>query len=167
MNNKMEVARVIDASDRIQSDFDTLICLAAQLKLERERCQQLEHENARQAMQIRENAHKVLFTESIASSNISIPIYVLAKMLRDNGIKMNTRKIFRWMRENGYLVAQRSDSYNMPTELSFDMGLFDIKTTTITHTDRSITIKTTPLVTGKGVVYFLTKFLEARLPEAR
>ena len=120
-----------------------------------------------QAQKIEADAPKVLFADSVAASKSSILVYDLAKMMRQNSIDIGGRRLFAWMRDNGYLVRRQGKDYNMPTQRSMEMGLFEIKETVITHSDGHISTSRTPLVSGKGQVYFLTKFLEARLPEAR
>lgn len=155
-----------NAIERILSDPDTLIRLATELKEERAMRRHLEQENTRQAIQIEADAPKVLFANSVAASKSSILVYDLAKMMRQNDIDMGGRRLFEWLRDHGYLVRRHGKDYNMPTQRSMEMGLFEIKETAITHSDGRITTKRTPLVSGKGQVYFLTKFLEAQLPAA-
>lgn len=102
---------------------------------------------------------KALFADSVAASENTILIYDLAKLLRQNGVDTGGTRLFRWMRDNGYLVRRKGTDYNMPTQKSMDMGLFRVKETTHAHSDGHISITRTPKVTGKGQVYFVNKFL--------
>ncbi|UAK17595.1 phage antirepressor KilAC domain-containing protein [Sporolactobacillus terrae] len=107
---------------------------------------------------------KVLFADSVADSNGCILIGDLAKMLKQNGIDIGATRLFRWMRENGYLIKRKGTDYNMPTQKSMEMGLFRIKETAITHSNGFVTLSKTPKVTGKGQPYFINKFLKNGVP---
>lgn len=102
---------------------------------------------------------KALFADSVAASENTISIYDLAELLRQNGVDIGGIRLFRWMRNNGYLVRRKGTNYNMPTKKSMDMGLFRVKEPTHAHSDGHISITRTPKVTGKGQVYFVNKFL--------
>ncbi|MGG1249881.1 phage antirepressor KilAC domain-containing protein [Brevibacillus agri] len=130
---------------------DTLIRLATDLKTERE---------ARIAAQkqIEADKPKVIFAEAVTTSKTSILVGELAKILKQNGIQIGQNRLFQWLRENGYLIKRKGTDYNMPTQKSMEMGLFEIKETSVTHSDGHITISKTPKVTGKGQVYFINKF---------
>lgn len=80
-------------------------------------------------------------------------------MLKQNGVNIGQNRLFEWLRQNGYLIKRNGTDYNMPTQRSMDMGLFEIKETTINNPDGSIKISKTPKVTGKGQVYFINLFL--------
>lgn len=108
---------------------------------------------------IEADAPKVLFANSVAASNSSILISELAKILRQNGVKIGGNRLFGWMRENGYLVRRRGSDYNMPTQRSMELELFEIKETVINHADGHTTTNRTPKITGKGQQYFINKFL--------
>lgn len=115
-----------------------------------------------------ENAHKkiqadsgkVLFANCVESSNSSILVGELAKILKQNGIDIGQNRLFQWLRLNKYLIARRGTDFNMPTQTSMNMGLFEIKETSVSHTDGHISISKTPKVTGKGQIYFVNKFKE-------
>lgn len=106
-----------------------------------------------------ENRPKVLFADSVAASNTSILVGELAKLLRQNGVDIGGTRLFRWMRENGYLIRRSGSDYNMPTQRSMEMGLFTIKETAITHADGTVTVSKTVKVTPKAQIYFVNKFL--------
>lgn len=130
---------------------DTIIRLATDLKEERARRAELERENA--AM-----TPKALFADAVASSDTSILIGELAKLLRQNGVSIGQNRLFEWMRENGFLMKAGS-SRNMPTQRAMEMGLFEVKERTIANPDGSVRITKTPKVTGKGQSYFVNRFL--------
>lgn len=80
-------------------------------------------------------------------------------MLKQNGVDIGQHRLFRWMRENGYLIRRNGTDFNMPTQKSMDLGLFTVKETAITHSDGTVTVSKTTKVTGKGQQYFIQKFL--------
>lgn len=108
--------------------------------------------------QLEEQKSKVLFANSVQASKTSILIGELAKMIKQNGRDVGQNRLFEWLRENGYLISRRGTDYNMPTQKSMELGLFEIKETSITHADGHVTISKTPKVTGRGQVYFVNKF---------
>lgn len=104
---------------------------------------------------------KAIFADAVSSSKTSILIGDMAKLLRQNGIEIGQKRLFDWLRNNGYLIKRKGSDWNMPTQRSVEMGLFEIKEST--HLDGNgcnITTKTSK-VTGKGQVYFINKFLKA------
>jgi anti-repressor protein len=108
---------------------------------------------------VQADAPKVLFADSVAASTSTILISELAKILRQNGVNTGEKRLFRWMRENGYLVKRNGTDYNMPTQLSMELGILKVKETVVCHSDGHTSISKTPKVTGKGQTYFLNKFL--------
>jgi len=108
---------------------------------------------------IEQDAPKVLFADSVSAAHTSILIYDLAKLIRQNGVDIGGNRLFDWLREHGYLVRRKGTDYNMPTQKSMNMGLFEVKETAITHADGHTSVNRTPKVTGKGQVYFVNKFL--------
>ena len=111
-------------------------------------------------IQIEEMKPKALFADSVATSNSTILVGELAKIIRGNGIDIGATRLFRWMREHGYLINRKGSDWNMPTQLAMDLGLFKIKETTINHPNGTTSISKTPKVTGKGQQYFVNKFLK-------
>ena len=133
---------------------DTIIKLATDLKAEREHRMALE-------TKIEQDKPKTIFADAVSSSKTSILIGDMAKLLRQNGIEIGQKRLFDWLRNNGYLIKRKGSDWNMPTQRSVEMGLFEIKEST--HLDGNgcnITTKTSK-VTGKGQVYFINKFLKA------
>ena len=112
--------------------------------------------------QIEADWPKVLFAGAVEISKSSILIGELAKILKQNGIKIGPIRLFEWMRQNGYLIRRNGSDYNMPTQRAMEMGLFEIKETSIVHADGHTSISKTPKVTGKGQVYFVDLFLSGK-----
>lgn len=104
---------------------------------------------------------KALFADAVSASSQSILVGEMAKLLSQNGIQMGQNRLFAWMRENGYLIKDRKRTdYNMPTQKSMELRLFEIKETSIAHSDGHTSINKTPKVTGIGQVYFVNLFLK-------
>ena len=108
---------------------------------------------------VKEDRPKVIFADAVATSQSSILIGDLAKLIKQNGVDTGQKRLFDYMRENGFLIKQKGESYNMPTQKSMDMELFEIKERTVLNPDGSIRISKTPKVTGKGQQYFINVFL--------
>lgn len=109
--------------------------------------------------QIEEMKPKALFADAVATSHTSILVGELAKILKQNGIDMGQKRLFAWLRENGFLIKRKGTDYNMPTQKAMDLGLFEIKEGSyVNGSGVNITTKT-PKVTGKGQQYFINKFL--------
>lgn len=132
---------------------DTLIKLATTLKEEQEKRKALESK-------VEIDRPKVLFADAVSTSKTAILVGDMAKLLKQNGVDIGQKRLFQWLRDNGYLIKQQGASWNMPTQYSMDMRLFEVKETTITHSDGHISISKTVKVTGKGQVYFINKFLK-------
>lgn len=115
--------------------------------------------------QIEEDKPKVLFAGAVETSKSSILIGELAKILKQNGINIGQNRLFEWMRQNGYLIRRNGGDYNMPTQRAMEMGLFEIKETSIVHADGHTSISKTPKVTGRGQVYFVDLFLSGKAGE--
>lgn len=101
---------------------------------------------------------KVIFAEAVSTSQRSCLIAELAKILKQNGVNIGQNRLFEWMRKHGYLCS-KGQYYNQPTQRAQELGLFEIKQTTINKPDGSILVSTTTKVTGKGQIYFVNKFL--------
>lgn len=136
--------------ESIIANPDNGIRLLQALKEEQEKRKALEAQNA-------EMKPKALFAEAVTASKTSILVGELAKILKQNGIETGQKRLFQWMRDNGYLIKSGSAT-NMPTQKSMDKGLFEIKETTITNPDGSVRITKTPKITGRGQVFFINLF---------
>jgi anti-repressor protein len=110
---------------------------------------------------IAEMKPKALFADAVATSHTSVLVGELAKILKQNGVDTGATRLFSWLRDNGYLIRRRGTDYNMPTQKSMELGLFEIKETSIARSNGSVTVSKTPKVTGKGQQYFINKFLQA------
>lgn len=102
---------------------------------------------------------KEIFADAVATSTTSILIGDLTKLIKQNGVDMGQKRMFLWLRENGYLIKRNGSDYNMPTQKSMDMNLFEVKESTVNNPDGSVRINRTTKVTGKGQQYFINKFL--------
>lgn len=112
-----------------------------------------------QTAQIEEMKPKAIFADAVATSHTSILIGDLAKILKQNGVETGQKRLFEWLRENGYLSKRKGTEWNSPTQKSMNLGLFEVKETTAMNPDGSVRINKTTKVTGKGQQYFINKFL--------
>ena len=131
---------------------DTLIKLATNLKDEQQKRKQAEQT-------IEQQKPKVLFADAVETSESSVLVGELAKIIKQNGVNIGQNRLFDWLRDNGFLIKQKGENYNLPTQRSMEQGLFEIKKRTMNNPDGSIRTTRTPKVTGKGQVYFVKKFL--------
>ena len=115
----------------------------------------------KQQKQLKEQAPKVLFSDAVSTSTKSCLIRELAKLIKQNGVDTGENRLYAWLRNNGYL-CKFGESYNQPTQKAMEMGLFEIKKTSITKPSGDILVTTTTKVTGKGQIYFVNKFLNNR-----
>lgn len=120
----------------------------------------LQNENTQLKLENEQMKPKALFADAVSVSKSTILIGELAKILKQNGVEIGATRLFAWMRENGYLISRKGTDWNMPTQRSMELGLFNIKETTITHSDGHTTISKTTKATGKGQQYFINKFLK-------
>lgn len=141
--------------EKVLTDPDTIIKLATDLKAERERRAELEHQHE-------QNRPKVLFADAVATSKSEILVGDLAKILKGNGINIGANRLFAWMRKNKFLIGRKGTDWNMPTQRAMELGLFRVKETAVTHSDGHVTVSKTPKVTGKGQQYFVERFLDGR-----
>lgn len=139
------------AKDELLDNPDLLLDVITKYKEEREKTKLLEE-------QINQDKPKVLFADAVSASHTSILIGDLAKLLKQNGYDTGQKRLFEELRQSGYLIKFGS-SKNMPTQKSMDMGLFEVKETTINNPDGSVRVTKTTKVTGKGQQYFINLFL--------
>lgn len=133
---------------------DVLIKLATQLKSERDARKQAEQ-------LIESQKPKVIFAEAVSTSKDGILVGMLAKLLHQNGVKIGQNRLFQKLRDKGYLMKRGVDK-NMPTQRSKELGLFDVRERVVGNPDGSIRLTRTPVVTGKGQVYFINLFLKKK-----
>lgn len=139
------------AVDELLNDPEFAIKTFTALKEERERSKRLSE-------QIEADKPKVIFADSVSAAKSSILVGDLAKLLKQNGVNIGQNRLFEWLRQKGYLIKGGS-SKNMPTQKAAEMGLFEVKVSTVNNPDGSIRETKTTKVTGKGQVYFVNKFL--------
>lgn len=108
---------------------------------------------------IEEQKPKVLFADAVSASKYSILVRDLAKLITQNGYHIGEKRLYTWLRSNGYLIKKLGADYNSPTQKSMELEIFELKETTITHSDGRITVSKTPKINGKGQIYFINKFL--------
>lgn len=140
-----------DKTEELLNDPDLIIQLATNLKEERSARSQAEQ-------QLAVAKPKVLFADAVAASDSTILIGDLAKIIKQNGHAVGQQRMFKWLREHGYLIKRMGADYNSPTQKAMELGLFKIKETAITHSDGHVTVSKTVKVTGKGQKYFIAKF---------
>ena len=144
------------ATDELLDNPDLIIKMATRLKEEKAKNKELEDK-------MKEDKPKVLFADAVATSQSSILVGDLAKILKQNGIETGQKRLFSKLRDEGYLIKQNGMSYNMPTQKSMELELFEIKETAVTHSDGHISINKTVKVTGKGQQYFINLFLNEKI----
>lgn len=130
---------------------DTIIKLAQNLKKEQEK-------NKALTADVERMKPKEIFADAVTTSSDCILIGELAKLLKQNGVEIGQNRLFEWLRQNKFLIRRKGEDYNTPTQRAMEMGLFQVKKTTITHSDGHTTIKSTTKVTGKGQLYFVNRF---------
>lgn len=106
---------------------------------------------------------KAIFADAVSASHSSILVRELSILLQQNGVKIGQNRLFDWLRNNGFLIKRKGTDYNMPTQKSMELGLFEIKETSIARSNGQISISKTSKVTGKGQIYFINKFKEMGL----
>lgn len=134
--------------------------MARALKVADKRIELLKQDNVLLAQDVERMRPKEIFADAVAASHTSILIGELAKLLKQNGVETGQRRLFSWLWNHGYLIKSGS-SRNMPTQKSMELGLFEIKETTISNPDGSIRISRTTKVTGRGQQYFINKLIPA------
>lgn len=140
------------AVDELLENPDMAIKAFTALKEEREKNKLLQADNDRMKP-------KEIFADAVATSHTTILIGDLAKILKQNGVEIGQKRLFAWLRDNGYLIKRNGTDYNMPTQKAMECGLFEIKESTVNNPDGSVRINRTTKVTGKGQQYFINKFL--------
>lgn len=138
--------------EEVLSDPDTIIKLATNLKEEQAKRREAE-------AKLEKAKPKMIFADAVSASEQTILIGDLAKLIKQNGHDIGQKRLFQWMRDNGYLIKRNGADYNSPTQRAMEMGVFRIKESTVVKPDGSTSINKTTKVTGKGQQYFINKFL--------
>lgn len=150
----------VTASDnminQMLDDPDTMITLLTKLKEERAANQIQSKKIKEQQKTLEDQAPKVAFAQAVSGSNTSCLVGEMATILKQNGLNFGQNRLFAWLRANGYLCLI-GERYNLPTQKSMDLALFEIKKTTIMKANGTVFVTNTPKITGKGQVYFLNK----------
>lgn len=137
--------------------------MARALKMADQKINQLKTSNIALLTRLEQDKPKVIFADAVTASDKSILIGELAKIIKQNGVDTGEKRLFTWLRENGYLIKRKGTDYNAPTQKSMDLGLFMVKETAISHSDGHVTVNKTTKVTGKGQQYFINKFLDKEM----
>ena len=132
--------------------------MARALQMANRKIDEIKNANVLLEQKIEADKPKVIFADSVSAAKSSILIGDLAKILKQNGVNIGQNRLFEWFRQNGFLIKSGS-SKNMPTQKAAEMGLFEVKVSTVNNPDGSIRETKTTKVTGKGQVYFVNKFL--------
>lgn len=133
--------------------------MARALKVAGQTIDKLKGENAGLLEDVQRMKPKEIFADAVATSHTSILIGDLAKLIKQNGVDIGQKRLFAWMRDNGYLIKRNGSDWNMPTQKSMEMGLFEVRESTVNNPDGSVRINKTTKVTGKGQQYFVNRFL--------
>lgn len=130
--------------------------MARALQMANRMVDKLKKDNAYLLEKAEADAPKVLFANAVETSDSTILVGQLAKLIRQNGIEIGQNRLFKWLRANGYLMKHQ----NIPTQYSMELGLMEIKERTVNNPDGSVRITQTPMITGKGQTYFVSLFLK-------
>lgn len=133
--------------------------MARALKIANKQIDDLKNNNLMLERKIEADKPKTIFADAVSTSNTSILVGDLAKLICQNGVKIGQKRLFEWMRENNFLIKSGS-SRNMPQQRYVENGLFEVKESNVQNPDGSVRITRTTKVTGKGQLYFVNKFLQ-------
>jgi len=139
--------------------------MARALKIADKQIENLKRKNAALTENVNLMRPKAAFADAVASSHSSILIGELAKILRQNGINTGEKRLFHWMRQEGFLIRRKGTDYNMPTQRSMEMMLFEVKERAVNNPDGSTRITKTAVVTGREQQYFINRFLQEQSGE--
>lgn len=148
-----------ELTEQVLTDPDTIIRLATDLKAERARRAEVEAQKAVLESKVEADAPKVVFADAVATSHTSILVRELAKLIQQAGLDIKPMDLFERLRQDGFLIRAKSSDYNLPTQKSRSLGLFEIKETPIVHDDGRVTVNRTPKVTGRGQTYLINYYL--------
>lgn len=140
-----------EAIEKTLTDPDFIIGLANRLKDEQKKTKALE-------TKIEKDKPKIYFANEVSTSNTTILVGEMAKLLNQTGIDIGQNRFYEWLRKNGYVVRRKGQDYNLPTQKSMDLGIMRIKENTIIKRGDTTMITKTTMITGKGQRYFMGKF---------
>jgi anti-repressor protein len=151
--NAMTILQRRLEAQKIRADYETARADALEKKTEKQAAQIEERDKQR-----KKDLPKLTFAHAVATSDKSVLVGELAKIICQNGVNIGQNRLFLWLRENGYL-GYKGEYYNMPSQKSMNAGLMEVKKTSIVKPDGTTLVTTTPKITGKGQIYFVDKFL--------
>ena len=134
--------------------------MARALKIADRQIEELKHSNMLLEQKTEADKPKTIFADAVSTSKNSILVGELAKLICQNGVQIGQKRLFQWLRDNGYLIKRKGADWNMPTQKSIEMGLFKIKENTRIDGNGCTITTRTPKATGKAQIYFINKFLE-------
>ena len=140
-----------DEVEKALTNPDTMLRIVSRWRDERNQRLALE-------TQVKQDAPRVLFSRAVETATSTVLVGDLAKILRQNGVCIGQRRLFEWLRENGFLIKSGS-SRNMPMQWAMERGFFEIKETAISRSDGTISVSKTTKITGRGQVYIVNRFL--------
>lgn len=132
---------------------------ARALKMADQKIEKLKETNAGLLEDVERMRPKEIFADAVSTSHTSILIGDLAKLLRQNGVDIGQKRLFEYLRNHGYLIKRKGSDWNMPTQKSMNMGLFEIKESTHIDGNGCNIVTRTPKATGKAQIYFVNKFV--------
>lgn len=132
---------------------------ARALKMADQKIEKLKETNAGLLEDVERMRPKEIFADAVKASTSSILIGDLAKLLRQNGVDIGQKRLFEYLRNHGYLIKRKGSDWNMPTQKSMNMGLFEIKESTHIDGNGCNIVTRTPKATGKAQIYFVNKFV--------
>ena len=133
--------------------------MARALKIANRTIDSLKAENVMLVERNKEMKPKAIFADAVATSRTSILIGDLAKLICQNGYQIGQKRLFEWLRNNGYLCKRKGTQWNMPTQKSMELGLFEVKESVHVNSNGCNIVTRTPKATGKAQIYFVNKFL--------
>lgn len=133
--------------------------MARALKIADKQIADLKHINLLLEQKIEADKPKTIFADAVSTSHTSILVGDLAKLICQNGVQIGQKRLFEWLRQNGFLIKSGS-SKNMPMQRYVEQGLFEVKESSVQNPDGSVRVTKTTKITGKGQVYFVNKFLK-------
>ena len=133
--------------------------MARALKIANRTIDSLKAENVMLVERNNEMKPKAIFADAVATSRTSILIGDLAKLICQNGYQIGQKRLFEWLRNNGYLCKRKGTQWNMPTQKSMELGLFEVKESVHVNSNGCNIVTRTPKATGKAQIYFVNKFL--------
>lgn len=150
----------VDSVEQLIDNPDFGIKLLTALKEKKEENEKLHAKVKEKEARIIEMRTKEIFADAVTASHTSILVGDLAKLMKQNGVEISARRLFIWLRDNGYLIKRKGSDWNMPTQKSMEAGLFEIKESTHLDGNGCNVTTRTPKVTGKGQQYFINKFFD-------